>query len=123
MDSLAGHYKLTGMHSHRHPFYGFDGPGDVIDLDSPFAVEEALSAVEAESKPASLNKFVRPAIDGLTTGVASYAVMRGFDVMPKKAMRAAFVLGSLGLLVGLAQDWLFREVKAVQAAQLKVAAK
>lgn len=90
------HYEITSPQriSHRHPFYGvgaYVAPGE------------------------GLSKYVRPLAEGLTTGIATYAVSRAFKVDSKKALQVSFVLGGLAIATGLAADWISREAEAVIA--------
>ena len=125
--SFGAHHKITGMISHRHPFYGdaLYGEGDIVDLNDMHTVEQALAvdvdqalAVDIEQALAgevfSPKKVVRPFIDGIATGFAVFVVSKAFQVDRKKALRVAFVLGGLNMAIGLASDYLFREVEAIK---------
>lgn len=120
------HYKLTGYHSHRHPFLGADehmmvqlaGPGDegnLIDLDNPFApgIYEALAADEA-AQAVSISKVARPFIQGAASGLVVYGIARRY-ASPKAAKQIALVFGGASILLGLATDYVYREVQALQA--------
>jgi len=127
-------YKLTGYHSHRHPFYGY-GFGDErdipIDLDKPLApgLYEALAADEVAAAaaaaetpaPTSWAAKARPFINGAVTGMLTYATCRTFDVDKKKALQVSFVLGGVNLIFGLVSDYLYREMQAIAADQVKEA--
>jgi hypothetical protein len=95
-------YKLTGMHSHRHPFLG-----------DP--VTEALAAAETQATEKAAaplwSKLARPAVSSGVTGVVTYATCRAFSVAPKQARQVAFVIAGLNLLVGLASDWIYSEME------------
>jgi hypothetical protein len=119
------HYKLTGMQSHRHPFYGdgLNGPGDIIDTDRPFYAHSALAnddtrlyealAADDDSR-LSVRKIARPLVEGITAGLAVYVISRAFGVAAKKAAQVSFVTGGLNLAAGLASDYLFREIEALK---------
>jgi len=125
-------YKLTGYHSHRHPFLGSDehamvqladagNEGNIIDLDNPLApgIYEALAAEEeaAQQQPLSVAKVARPFIAGITSGLIVYGIARAYKVDSKKAAQVSFVFGGVSVLFGLASDFIYREMKALAAAQ------
>lgn len=120
-------YKLTGYHSHRHPFLGSDEPmmvqmagagdeGNLIDLDNPFGpgIYEALAA-DAPAQPLSIGKVARPFIQGTVSGLIVYGIARRYAT-PKAAQQIALVFGGASILLGLMTDYIYREVQAVQAA-------
>lgn len=120
------HFKLTGYHSHRHPFLGYEedqqkhtqvalgAEGDIIDLDNPLApgIYEGMAGDEGVSAA----KIARPFVAGLTSGLIVYGLSRTFKVDSKKARKVAFVFGGINVLVGLASDYIYREMKALQTA-------
>lgn len=121
------YYKLTGYHSHRHPFLGADeqmsvqladagNEGNIIDLDNPLApgIYEALAADEP-AQPVSLGKVLRPFTYGVAGGLVVYGIARRY-AKPKVAKQIGVVFGGASILIGLATDFLYREVQAVQAA-------
>ena len=119
------HHRLTGMQSPRHPFYGdLQGPGDLIDMDSPMQAQEALAEsqvyealAQVEQQTASQNKltqFIRPFIEGFTAGLTVYLISKAFGVDSKKAFQVSLVTGGLNVATGIASDYLYREMEAVQ---------
>lgn len=113
-------FKLTGYHSHRHPFLGeslddYVPPSDdIVPTQVPPDVEAELAfgADEAE-QPLAWSKLARPFVAGGVAGLVTYATCRSFDVDKKKARQVSVVLAGLNILVGLAQDFIFREMKAL----------
>jgi hypothetical protein len=123
-------FKLTGYHSHRHPFLGledqhaqvsFAGEGDMIDLDNPLApgMYEAL-ADDAAIEP---KKVLRPFVSGTVNGLVVWGIAKAFKVDKRKARQVAFAFGASSILFGLASDYLFREVQALAATQNTTEAK
>jgi hypothetical protein len=123
------HYKLTGYHSHRHPFLGSDahtmvsvaGPGDegnLIDLDNPFApgIYEALAADEPQ--PVSVGKVARPFVYGAVSGLVVYGIARQYAT-PKAAKQIGLVFGGASVLLGFATDFVYREMQALVEAKTK----
>jgi len=120
------YYKLTGYHSHRHPFLGTDsmsvqmaGPGnegDLVNLDNPLVpgVYEAL-AQDAPAQPVSITNVARPFIAGLAGGLIVYGIARRYAT-PKAAAQIGLVFGGSSILLGLVSDYIYREVQAIQAA-------
>lgn len=101
-------YKLTGYHSHRHPFLG----ADVTEaLASDFDVTAALAAAEEEKEKLSWPKVARPLIAGGVAGLVTYATCRAFDVDKRKSRQVSFVLAGVNILVGLASDWIYNEMQ------------
>lgn len=106
-------YKLTGYHSHRHPFLGdFDVQEALAD---DFDVQQALAAVEEEKAKGELTvswpKVARPLVAGGVAGLVTYATCRAFDVDKKKSRQVSFVLAGVNILVGLASDWIYNEMQ------------
>jgi len=119
------YYKLTGYHSHRHPFLGSDmhamvamaGEGDMIDLDNPIApgIYEALAA-EPQPQAVSVSKVVRPFVYGITGGLVVWGIARQYAT-PKAAAQIGLVFGGASILLGLAADYIYREMQALTAQQ------
>jgi len=139
-------YKLTGYHSHRHPFLGFDdiedpivaladadaalanidvalagagNEGNIVDLDNPLmpGVYEALSADPPANDSISIGKVLRPFISGVTSGLIVYGLARTYKVDKKKAKQVSLVFGGVGILFGLASDYIYREMTALVNSQ------
>ena len=113
------HYKLTGMHSHRHPFYGYEGPGDMFDENSPIGVKQALADSEvyealAQQEQTKMYQFVRPMVEGVTSGLAVFTISKLLGVDWKKAAQVGFVYGGVSLAVGIAYDYMYREMEAIE---------
>jgi len=108
------HYKLTGMHSHRHPFAG---EGDLINLDAPLApgIYEGLAAEDENLEGVSVGKIARPFVAGLVNGIIVYGLARTFNVDAKKAKKVSFVFGGVTTLFGIASDYLYREMQALMS--------
>jgi hypothetical protein len=124
-------YKLTGYHSHRHPFLGSDvhptvaladagNEGNIIDLDNPLApgIYEALAADEAEQQKLSVRKLARPFVAGAVGGLVVYGIARRYTT-PKAAKQISLVFGGASILLGLASDYIYREMQALRAAGVK----
>ena len=110
------HYKLTGYHSHRHPFLGFDGEMDLINTDEPLApgIYEGLAAeAAAAQQDVSTAKIARPFIWGIGGGLIVYLLARTYKVDKRKALQTAFVFGGINTVAGIAMDYLSRETAAV----------
>ena len=111
--SFAGYFKLTGMHSHRHPFLGI---GD--------EVATAQSAVATSSTPPTTEdnsalKIGKPFIGGLAVGLITYTVSKAFDIEKKKAFRLAFTLGGLEVASLIVGAYLNREIAALAELEKK----
>jgi len=109
-------YKLTGYHSHRHPFLGSDVDSvdwPVIDPVGDFDVVESLAA-DPEPKALDWRKVARPIVWGCVTGLVAYATARSFTGK-KEARQIGFVLAGLNVLGGLASDWIAGEMKTLTA--------
>jgi len=113
-------YKLTGYHSHRHPFYGYGDEIDIgVDLSKPLSpgIYEALAADDTPSVPAALDyaKIARPFVGGLAAGAVAYFTAKAFAVDKKKSMQVAFVIAGINLVFGIVQDYLYNEMEAAAA--------
>lgn len=118
------YYKLTGYHSHRHPFLGSDahamvemaGEGDMIDLDNPLApdIYEALADEPQQTQPVSIGKVLRPFTYGLAGGLIVWGIARRYTT-PKAAKQIGLVFGGASVLLGLATDYIYREMQALTA--------
>lgn len=98
-------YKLTGMHSHRHPFLG-----DPVTVALAAAEEEQVTATPEDSS-SWMSKLARPVVSGGVTGLVTYATCRAFSVTPKQSMQVSFVIAGLNVLVNLASDWIYGEMQ------------
>jgi hypothetical protein len=61
----------------------------------------------------------RPFIAGVTAGLIVYGLARTYKVDAKKAKQVAIVFGGVKTLFGLASDYIYREMQALQAATQK----
>lgn len=90
-------YFRSGMHSHRHPFYGFGANGQSGQATPapgtlPVQVDVGLGASLKKVQWGSL------AMSGGIMGLVAYGICRGFEVAPNKAMGIGVTMGLMTLV-------------------------
>jgi len=94
------HYFRSGMHSHRHPFYGFGANGQTAP-----AVPAAPGTMTVSG---SLSKvpWGAAAISGGIMGLVAYGVCSGFGVPSSKATGIGVTMGLMTMVGQVASNLL-----------------
>lgn len=114
------YYKITGLHSHRHPFLG-----DELTTTPDASIATVPSVTTGEIKPEAgttqaasqltlKSGAVTAVVSGLVSGLAAYAVAREVGVDKPKATNLSVVMGLLSMIGQVAGTWLHNKLVSLQ---------
>ena len=91
------HYRVTGMHSHRHPFYGYGA-------DATIAADGTVKAPVADK--VDMKSALAPVWAGLIMGLASYSLASAMGIESHKARGLGLALGATIAIGQIGSAWL-----------------